>query len=176
MTKRKEGKGARVWTMQTVRDRCDEVGSCMIWKLSVNSTGYPSVSMNGTTITVRKLVYVNLMGKEMKSGRRITSRCHNPLCCSETCLIQSRNTDILKAAHERRRKADPMSLRREQRASSKAKLSPEIAADIRSSDEDGQTLAKRHGVALDTIRAVRRNATYKEPVMAATSVFDWRPA
>jgi crotonobetainyl-CoA:carnitine CoA-transferase CaiB-like acyl-CoA transferase len=122
-------------------------------------------------MTVRKLVYVVLLGKEMKAGRRITSRCHNPLCCSDKCLFQSSQADILLAAHARRLKDDPMSARRAQRSASRAKLSPEIAAEIMASTEGHQELAERHGVAIDTIRAVRRGATYKAPVMGANSVF-----
>jgi len=162
--------------MQAVRERCDEVGNCLIWRLSVNSTGYPSVSFAGTTITVRKLVYVNLLGKEMKAGRRITSRCHDPRCVSETCLIQARQSDILKAANKRRRQKDPLSILRAQRQGSRAKLSPEIAATIRESTESHVALAAQHGVHTDTIRAVRRGATYKQSVPIVSSVFDWRPA
>ena len=168
-------KRRNVWNMDEVRARCEEVGNCLIWKQSVNSGGAPSASVNGKTMTVRRLVFVELLGKEIKRNRRMTVRCHNPLCVSDLCIIQRPVPDILRDARQRRIEADPMAIRREQRCSSRAKLSPEIAAEIRASSETSIALAQRMEVHEETIRAIRRGKHYVQPPLAASSVFAWRP-
>ena len=159
------------WTMDEVRSRCDEVGNCLIWRQSVNSGGAPSASVRGKTMTVRRLVYVELLSKELKAGRRLTVRCHNPLCVSESCIVQRTQADILRNARQRALASDPMILRREQRAGSRAKLNPEIAAQVRNSDESTKVWAKRLNVHPETIRGIRRGHTYVEPQLPPGSVF-----
>jgi hypothetical protein len=166
-------KRRNVWNMDEVRARSEEVGNCLLWGQSVNSGGAPSASFDGKTMTVRRLVYVELMGKKLQPGRQLTVRCHNSLCVSEHCIIQRPKSDILRDARQRRIAADPMAIRREQRAATKAKLSPEIAAEIRASEEPATEIAKRLGVHPESIHAILRGDHYAQPKVAATSVFGW---
>jgi hypothetical protein len=172
-----EGKRKRrnTWNMDEVRARSEEVGNCLIWRQSVNSGGAPSASVRGKTMTVRRLVYVELLGKEIRSGKRLTVRCHNPLCVSDHCIVQQSVSLILREARQRALACDPMTIRREQRASSQAKLTPEIAAQIRASAESSIELAKHYGVHPETIRGIRRGRTYVMPKVVANSVFNWMP-
>lgn len=177
---RPEGSGIRVsksgvktvWSMDEVRSRCDEVGNCLIWRGGVNSAGYPMASFKGKSKSVGSIVYTDILGKERKLRYRLTTRCHNPRCVSDICLHQSKHGDILSAAHKRRRESDPLSLRRDQRASSRAKLSPEIAEEVRASPKTAIELGAELGVHPESIRSIRRGNAYKAPMSAANSVFD----
>jgi hypothetical protein len=77
----------RIWTEQTLRDRCVEEGECLLWTQTVNSAGHPTASINGRNWLVRRYAYQHLYGKSLGPNLLVCSRCENVRCCSRLCLL-----------------------------------------------------------------------------------------
>ena len=82
-------------TLENLHMHADEVGKCLIWRGALGSHGYPQARLGGRTQLVRAYVYRELMGVELLAGRRITSRCGNPLCISSACISQATAGQLL---------------------------------------------------------------------------------
>jgi hypothetical protein len=61
-------------------------------------------------------------------------------------------------------------------ARKRAKLTPELVREIRASDENNCQIARRLGVAHNTVRNVRVGLTWRDEAAVNSSVFAWRPA
>ena len=168
------GSPARQWTLQTVLDRCEEVGECWLWKQGLQSKGYPQASINGKSgQSVRRHVYVDLMGKKPPGSKWcIVSRCRNRRCVSPRCLMLKSRADVNQAAYDRglRRPSLPPG----PVGCAVPKLTPELVDQIRQIEGQTQTaIAKRYGVHPRTICKILRGEAWKAP--AENSVFGWRP-
>lgn len=178
----KEGSGIRSarsryrrpWSLDRLRDRCDEIGNCLLWRETVNSAGYPCASIDGKATMVRMWVYTGLMGKQLLGGRQVTARCFNKRCCSPLCLFSATRKEILKRAYVQIM-ADPEEARKRQQFSVTngfAKLDQERADEIRLSDLTAKELAAMHKVSSHTIYQIRAGKSYTIPKIA-NSVFDF---
>lgn len=73
-----------VVTLSDIRDRCRTSGGCWIWRGAlVRYKPYMSVHEDGVRYNRRvQKVVLNLLGKSVPDGARITQTCGNPLCCA----------------------------------------------------------------------------------------------
>jgi hypothetical protein len=165
-------------TLENLPMFCTEEGDCLLWNLSLNSTGKPQARLEGKSGSlVQRYVYQTLMGKQLQPGRRITTRCQNPICVAPGCLFASTFSAILKRSYAtgKRSTSDEYAARLGRHISAgKTKLTAEIAQQIRESEETGIALARKHGVNPDTIYRIRQGLSWRSPLVS--SVFAWRPA
>lgn len=171
-----EGKGLRVhtpkpWTIDDIRARCDEIGECLVWKLTTDECGRPVAYMAGAHTSVRKFVYEHNGGK-LRSGYYPVPRCGDKRCLAHLALLP--RSKINRESRERSLLI-PANWREHQLRPSRAKLTPELAAVIRSSDEPEEVLAERHGVKRRAIKRVRAGETWK-PSPAVSSVWSFAAA
>lgn len=172
----------RIWTLDTVLSRCDEVGDCWLWNQGISSTGYPQASIDGRPGTsVRVYVYDVLMARKRPAGSNIAARCDNRICCSPLCLVHRSPSKTManQWANGKRSGQQSTEQRRQQAiAQGLSKLTPEIVAAIRALPKpvNKTLLAQEHGVHPKTIGDVLSGRSWAASRRVATSVFDWVPA
>jgi hypothetical protein len=173
-----KGRVAVVWDEKTLRDRCEEVGDCLIWMQACNSQGYPQACIDGKSgQMVRRWVYTKLMGKVIPPLHVVVSSCMDPKCCSQNHLGVMSCSKRLSLTHKQglRMSAAEM-VKRQQKCAfhDDMKLNLEVAKIIRSRRaERAEDLAKEYKVTCTHIRSIWRNEVWREANSA--SVFNWRP-
>lgn len=175
MNKRK----AEPWTEKTLRDRCTEVGECLIWDHGVNGMGYPQAHIDGKGgQMVRRWVFTRLMGNELKKGHVVSAKCEQILCCSQGCLVDRTYSVNLRKSYKdgKRCTVAEYTKRQQQRIDCGfAKLNLEKARQIRArKDESSAVLAAEFGITTNHVTSVWREQCWKEAA-ANSSVFAWRP-
>lgn len=151
--------------LERVYARCvpDEHG-CMRWQGATQSAGRSPVIREGkTAISLRRRML------EMSFGRSLgpliaTYRCGNRECVKLEHLgaisrskLQKRNQTEMDAG-QRARKSHRIGVKARQRA----KLSTELAREIRAANEPQREIARRFGVSQATVCAIRRGATWRD--------------
>jgi hypothetical protein len=165
------------WTWKRVHDRSEEVGQCLIWLGSVGKFGYPYASHQGRTLSLRRIVYTELMGKNAR-GKQIATRCGNRRCLSEHCLFARTQSEVIRESFRERLEKDPLYLRKYQmspsvQANGGVKLNAERAQLIRDSRHcPANELARKFNVSAKAIHAVWRGDTWKPPKLPPNSVFN----
>lgn len=162
-------------TLETLHMHADEVGECLIWRGTLGSHGYPQARLDGRTQLVRAHVYRELMGVAVLAGRRITSRCGNPLCISPACITQATPGQLLARSYSsgaRSKTGEYLKRLRRAQRSGQAKLTSEQVAEIRAlpSGQSHMAIAREYGVHGKTISALRRGLTWRTG-FAGSSVF-----
>jgi hypothetical protein len=169
MPKRLTNNKPRVWTHQTVIDRCDEVGECLIWREAVTASGCPKARVGN----VRNFIFVNVLGQKLPPGYVVQPKCGNAGCVAAGCL------ERITRSKWRQRVArviaqTPMGLQQfRQRAvdAGFSKLRSDIAAEIRGSTENARDLAEKYGVNIRAIQRVRSREAWA-PHSTPTSIFN----
>lgn len=154
-------KGAPV-TMDTIRDRCDEVGDCWIWRGAVSHGTAPAINIDGKSTSVRRFV-AGLLGRQTNS-RYITACCGEPLCVSPDHLraVTRSQLNILTAKRTGYGQSLARAAKIAQARRRHARLSPELVQMIRESDLSDAQLATQLGVARSTVNDVRRGDTWRD--------------
>ena len=133
-------------TLQTIRDRCEDVGDCWIWRQAVTPRGsYPIMRVRpGGCLYVRRVV-VALDGRPAKPRQPVVATtCGEARCCNPAHL---QATTVAAVAQHAAAQGKFSSLTRRakvaahRRAAPGVKLTMEIAHTIRASDETGPVLA-----------------------------------
>jgi hypothetical protein len=174
---RKEGAGLRtarkVWTMDDIRAKCDEVGECLLWKGAVDAYGYPRAHIDGRSQLLRPFIWREIQGKELRKGYRLSIRCGNRLCLGESCLVM-RSYKIVAQLHGEAAKQNPLMVARFRegaRKSGLSKLTADIAAEIRASGASDEDVALRYGICRSTAGRIRRGDIWAAPKVA-NSIFN----
>lgn len=148
--------------LQTIRERCEEVGDCWIWQ-GCASPGYPLVKINGRgAVLVRRLV-CELDGRPPAPRQPVAARCNDKLCCKPAHLYPSSIKVIAKAAAKRG--AFSSADRAAKIAATKraaGKLTMEKAREIRMRPESAPVLAPIYGVDKSLINKVRSGKAWRD--------------
>lgn len=163
-------------SMDQIRMRCTEEGTCLLWNQGLHCKGYPQARIDGRPQLVHRYVYTQIMGREVPKNRVVSNRCGNRLCVSPQCLTAITYGARLSRAYKRgNRLAAAEYVNRLEAAikAGKAKLSFEIADHIRAErmDETNEALAKEYGVHPKTIYEVKRGKRWMRR-LPASSVFN----
>lgn len=153
-------------TLKMIRDRCDDVGDCWIWRDAVGRTGYPIMkrSQRGGCMLVRRVV-VALDGRPAAPRQPVMCTCGEKRCVNPAHLQPTTISAVAKAAAAKgsfSTTARAARIAQAKRASSQAKLTLEQVREIRASDESNLALAERFGVNRSRIGAIRRGVAWKD--------------
>lgn len=152
-------------TLQMIRDRCDEIGDCWIWKNAVSQEGYPIMRVRpGGCILVRR-VAIALSGRTPAARQPVTCTCDDRRCCNPKHLELATIASVAQTAAANgafSSLARRAKIAAHKRASSGAKLTMDDARAIRASDETGPVLAAQYGVNKSLIGAIRRGTAWQE--------------
>lgn len=82
-------------TLDTLRYYCTCDGDCLIWNQTINSSGYPTATLEGKPgQSVRTYVYRNLLGKKLNHPMVVASRCGDKRCVNPDHLVRRTRSDI----------------------------------------------------------------------------------
>ena len=143
--------------------RSTEDGDCLRWTGTVYN-GHPGGTIDGKKVLIRRELYEAKHGPIPK-GRVIRCTCTTPLCVEEEHFQLSTYKAIAKACGALGLMSGPVRSARiaaTKRASTQAKITQEAARAIRSSDETGAVLAKRHNLSEATISKIRNHQVRRE--------------
>lgn len=160
---------------EQLRMRCTEIGDCMLWNQGTYSTGYPQARIDGRSRLVARYVYSEIMGKLIRKGYVVCTKCEQKLCISPECLISVTYSERLKrsyASGARSTSKEYGARVRRMVEQGRVKCSFEIAADIRANRMDVSTaqLARELGVHQKTAYNIKRGKTWRN-AYSGSSVF-----
>jgi HNH endonuclease len=115
---------------------------CWVWERSLTTKGYGNTSKDGKTALAHRVYYEQAKGP-IPEGLQIDHLCRNRACV---------NPDHMEAVPQQE------NLRR----GVGTKLTAEIAAFVRSSDERPEVLGSRYGVTAGAIYAIRRGISWRD--------------
>ncbi len=149
--------------LQGIHDRCDDEGECWIWRDATTRDGYPIYRPTGCGCTlVRRAVFV-MAGGKLKPRQPLVSSCGDRRCVNPAHLSISTLSKIAKSAAKRgawagqaRRAAISAAQRKH------SKITEEIAAEVRASNEASRALAARFGVDKSLIARIRSGVAWRD--------------
>ena len=124
---------------------------CIEWDAAIFKSGYGQVRFRGVPWLAHRVAWTETFG-EIPKGKHVLHKCDNKPCI---------NTDHLFLGTQKENMADMRRKGREGR-----KLRDDNVREIRSSKDDGVTLAKKFGVHPTTVSLVRRGQTWKNVAVA----------
>jgi len=141
----------------------DVESNCMIWTGAVQPCGgSPAIKSNGAGTSLRRLVLSIAKGKAIEPSLMATYSCSSPQCVRlEHMKLVSRKeiqrrTDSQFNAFQRLNKSQKLM----EKARARAKLSPEIAQEIRNSQMSQRQIAKLYGVSQSTVNSIKTGKTW----------------
>ncbi len=159
-TGKRRTRGVAVQTMETLLARTVEVGECREWQGYVGN-GVPQVSHQGKVVAVRRLM-LELQGRTLRPGDHAGCSCGNSLCVQH--IVQRTHAQHARAMSKspaRSELARAAKLAQHARAH-RAKITMEIAREIRCSPDSGPVLAARYGIDKGLVSRIRRNEAWRE--------------
>lgn len=155
-------------TIQRITSRCIEDGDCLLWTGKLHTNGSPSatewVGGKDHYVAVRRRAYEEYHGVTLRPAQKVTS-CGHPACLAKAHL------EIITVAERGRRAHANMDaatrLRRGKKLSQimravKGKISPEVVAAIRNSDEGPYVMGRKLGVTGSVASRIKRGLSYKD--------------
>ncbi len=139
--------------MDRVLDKSTQCGDCLLWKGGLACKGtVPTIYHEGKTANVRNALW-RAMGKHIGRGCAIKTSCGEAMCVAPGHLVSKKYRKVPKSAAA---KAKTALARR-----AISKLTEELVAEIRASDETLAVWAERTGVSFSSIGYARRQDTWR---------------
>lgn len=150
-------------TLQTIKDRSDEVGECWLWAGATSNTGHPIVKIKGCGCKLVRRVSFILNGGELAARQPVVPMCNEKLCVNPEHLEVSTTKKIAKKAAKEGKFSTLQRCAAISRGQGyRKKLSDDAANEIRYSEESGPVLADRHGIHKSLVNRIKRNEARKD--------------
>jgi hypothetical protein len=155
--------------LEEIKAHCNEIGECWEWRTNARTDRHKRHPMIGKGVLVRRVAY-EAAGKRLLPDRYLTPGCGNPYCIrpEHQRNLSQRSKSAMGGVKSPTRGA---SVARTRRAKGLNKVTPQIAAEIRSSEATGAELARRYGVDEKTIANVRQRVLHREYADAFCGMF-----
>lgn len=153
--------------IEYIKARCNEDADCWIWPLACSGNGTPKVTIGARPErkqwAVRRLIATE-MGLQI-DGMLVTNTCGDPLCvCPDHVLVVTKK-EMATLITERTGHPYRIERRAKIAATQRARLSkltPEVVAEIRASNETHAQIAERLCVSKRKVGAIRRHEAWKD--------------
>ena len=149
--------------IQRVSGRVIEDGGCWNWQGALQSCGaVPTMQWKGKTGAVRRFVLLD-KGWAPNKGLVATYTCGNPLCVHPDHLgWASRKTLQVRIVANLKYHLDPMRNKRlADSARGRAKLSLDIAQEVRDADGSQRAVAAKFGISQATVSSIKLGKTWR---------------
>ncbi len=149
-------------TLEMIQARTVEEGECWIWQGAL-SHGQPALNWNRKTTNVRRYMAENVMGLKVK-GRLASTCCGNGACVAPHHVSIKTRKQLQTATARNTRYGDNLArkIKLAEAARSRSKLTLEIAQQIREAEGPQRAIAKRFGVAFDTVNKIKNGVTWRD--------------
>ena len=171
-----------VYTLEAMRERCivDEDTGCWLWSGAM-ARGYPRIWTEHPATRVAGSISAtmaawHLAGNPLPVGNVVYRTC-NCMRCVNPCHMKTgtKAAACQFLADSNRYKGQPhRQVANKINGMKRSKLTPELITEIRNSDEQARSMAKRLDVSESLISAYRKGKRGNASI-AASSVFGWRP-
>lgn len=131
---------------------------CVEWQGAKSTAGYGQKRLNGKTVYVHRLAYIEAHG-EIPKGLVVRHTCDNPACYNVDHLIIGTQKQNMQDCSERGRVNKAIKATGE--AQGLSKLTEVSVKYIRESNLSGSKLAKELGVSRSTVNRVRSGKTWR---------------
>lgn len=131
---------------------------CIEWQGAKSTAGYGQKRLNGKTVYVHRLAYIEAHG-EIPKGLVVRHTCDNPACYNVDHLIIGTQKQNMQDCSERGRVNKAIKATGE--AQGLSKLTEVSVKYIRESNLSGSKLAKELGVSRSTVNRVRSGKTWR---------------
>ena len=149
-----------------ITSQIDEVGDCWIWTGATSTSGNsPIVHLAGIGCRLVRRVVYEMTGGKLYKNRPIGMKCGEPLCINPAHMYLSSNAEIAKIAGAQGKLSTVTKRAKIQQAAVNAgrtKLTPELAAIIRQSDESGAELGRRYGINRTLAARIKAGTAWRE--------------
>lgn len=149
--------------IERLRKRTEEVGECWEWHGALQSNApTPVMRHEGTTMAVRRVIAI-VAGLQL-TGRLATHKCGNPLCVNpDHVAMVTRKRLQKRIATTIQYHASPVRMQKlADKARSKAKLTMDLAEQIRQAEGPQRQIAARFGVTQATVSVIKRGKTWRD--------------
>lgn len=149
--------------LQRVEGLCAEEGECLIWHGLTARGPLPLIKHGNSNLSARRKLYEFVKGVMLEPNQVVRTTCGDKLCMKPSHLVamtrdEAKKIDGANGAYNSAR----MQAIRYKTTRARAKLTIEIARDIRASDESDRALAKKYGVAHKQINLIRQGMAWAE--------------
>lgn len=150
--------------MTAVRDRIvtriefDTNGGCWLWSGAVDEFGYGRINIRGRNTKAHRAAFLEFTGA-IPEGREVLHTCDTPCCVNPAHLIPGTHAENM-ADMAKKGRADSKRGPR----NTKAKITPELANEIRRSTASARDVAERYGLHWATVYRVRRGQHWTQGV------------
>jgi hypothetical protein len=162
-------------TLKTLWMHVVDDGDCMIWRHSVNSSGYPQACLDGRAgYMVRRYIFCSLLGKQLGQRQRVAASCDNPRCVNPDHLLRRTYSDTLKRSYANgQRKASLALYQAHGIRLSGSRVTPDMVDQILIEPRDvpHAEIARRYGLSAKVVSHIRRGITFRR-TRPPVSVFD----
>ncbi len=124
---------------------------CWLWSGAVDACGYGRINVAGHTRRAHRIAYIEARGA-IPPGLEVLHRCDTPCCVNPEHLTTGTHAANMADMAAKGRAASKSGPR-----NGRAKISPSLAAEIRTSEADAQSLAAELGLHFCTIYRIRRS-------------------
>lgn len=159
---------AETLELMHIAEQTEEVGDCLVWTGAMSSTGYPIMKVHGCPCATVRRILVGLVG-DRRGSKDLAPRQPVLMTCDERTCIDPKHMLISTTAAVAQRAADRgafSSLARGAKIAASrrgnGKLTEEIAAEIRLSDESGPVLSQRYGVNRSLVNNIKRGLAWRD--------------
>lgn len=165
-------------TLDNLPTFCIEYDGCLLWGRSVNSLGYPQARIDGKPgQMVRRHVFRDLLGKQLRPGQRVSSRCGDRLCVAPACLVARSPGAIQREAYRSGRRSTEREYMARHRLGvlmSGSTMTWEIADQIRREPAHlaHTEVARKYGLGATAVSKIRRGVSWRRPKLPVRSVFE----
>lgn len=139
------------------------IGECWEWEGAVQSSApTPMMRWGEKTMPVRRVIAMQ-QGLDVHQ-RVVTCSCRNDLCVSPDHVVVMTRRKLQKIiAKERNYQSNPLRMKRvSDKARVHAKLTLELAAEIREADGPQREIAARYGITQATVSSIKRGKTWRD--------------
>jgi hypothetical protein len=148
----------KVWTLEQLLAKTAKEGACRVWKGGYSTGGSPYVHHQEKRVGTRALV-LQLSGKEVPPGWIVGSRpsCEKGCICHPVARSPSAHAKYSAAMKV---ETPAMVAKKRIAARTRAKLTPDAAAQIRVSDGLLREVSAQYGVSMQTVSRIRRGSMW----------------
>ena len=144
---------SRIHTIESLKKRTIEDGECWEWQ-GYCANGTPSVSHDGKMISVRRL-FTQLLGNTVREGYYVP-KCGNKLCVNPEHTTYNDPKQHMKKAARKALQSPTRRLKIQiHKRATTAKLTQEMADEIRCSEGPSRIIAEKYGVNKSVICRIR---------------------
>lgn len=151
--------------IDTIKKHVVEEGDCWNWTGALQSPGVtPTMRWNGKVGSVRRFILLERDGKTPNAQPHLaTYSCSNPMCVHpEHTTWALRRTVQRRTTREQRHQSDIVRCKKlADKARTRAKLTPELAAAVREAEGVQHEIAVRFGISQATVSAIKTGRTWR---------------